>query len=139
LPTAQVLSVDRLPKDAGLPAFGSHAEGHRIRRLRFLSGAAAAVEEIWLDASHALRIGIEELSESLYLYYRQKLGLWIARAEDRVGQGTLPEWSPAGFGPRPGALLPRITRISWAQDGASVEASHTWYDPEIAAYVARVR
>ncbi len=53
LPTAQVLSVDRLAKDPGLPAFGPHAEGHRIRRLRFLSGQPAAVEEIWLDATRA--------------------------------------------------------------------------------------
>jgi len=137
LPTAQVLSVDRLPKDPALPPFGQHSHGHRIRRLRFLADEPAAVEEIWLDAAYAEKIG--DLSESLYLYYREKLGLWIARVEDRVGQGAVPDWSPAVFGPKPGALLPRITRIGWARDGASAEASWTWFDPAVASYVARLR
>jgi GntR family transcriptional regulator len=139
LPTARVLSVDRLPKDPGLPAFGSHPEGHRIRRLRFLSGTVAAVEEIWLDAAHVDRITPDDLSESLYLYYRQKLNLWIGRAEDRVGLGRVPDWAPAEFPVPHGAPLPLITRTTWAQDGRTVEASFTWYDPEKVAYVARLK
>jgi GntR family transcriptional regulator len=139
LPTARILSVDRCVKDPGLPAFGSHAEGHRIRRLRFLSGQVAAVEEIWLDAAHVDRLTPGDLSESLYLYYRQRLGLWIARAEDSIGQGPLPEWSPPEFPHRPGTPLPLITRVSWAQGGQSVEASLTWYDPETVRYVARLK
>ncbi len=139
LPTARVLSADRCAKDPGLPAFGSHAEGHRIRRLRFLSGKVAAVEEIWLDAAHADSIAIGDLSESLYLFYRQNLGLWISRAEDQIGQGALPEWSPAAFPYAPGTQLPLITRVSWAQDGQSVEASFTWYDPATVRYVARLK
>jgi len=139
LPTAHVLSVDRLPKDPALPAFGSSPDGHRIRRLRFLSGQVAAVEEIWLDASHTPHLAQTDLSESLYLYYRQKLNLWISRAEDRVGLGPLPLWSPADFPHAPGTPLPMITRISWDQSGASVEASFTWYDPKTVAYVARLK
>jgi GntR family transcriptional regulator len=139
LPTAEVLSVDRLPKPAGLPPFGPHPEGHRIRRLRRLSGVAAAVEEIWLDAARAERLTAEELSESLYLFYRQRLGLWIARAEDRVGQAPLPGWAPAAFPKAPGRALPCITRIAWAGDGQPVEASLTWYDPDTTAYVARLK
>jgi GntR family transcriptional regulator len=139
LPTARVLSVERRPKDPRLPAFGTHAEGHRIRRLRFLSGQAAAVEEIWLDAAHVDRIAPGDLSESLYLYYRQRLGLWIARAEDRIGQGPLPDWSPPEFPHGPGTPLPMITRVSRAQDGQPVEASLTWYDPETVRYVARLK
>ena len=139
LPTARVLSVDRLPKDPRLPAFGASPEGHRIRRLRFLSGQVAALEEIWLDASYAAQISQADLSESLYLYYRQKLNLWISRAEDRVGLGTLPDWAPPEFPHSPGTALPLITRISWAQDGASAEASFTWYDPDRVAYVARLK
>ncbi|TIW98541.1 MAG: GntR family transcriptional regulator, partial [Mesorhizobium sp.] len=34
LPTARVLSVDRLAKPMDLPVFGSSGEAHRIRRLR---------------------------------------------------------------------------------------------------------
>lgn len=139
LPTAQVLSVDRLPKDPALPPFGPHAEGHRIRRLRFLSGIPAAVEEIWLDAGRAETIAPGDLSESLYLFYRERLGLHIVRAEDRIGQGRLPDWSPAAFPVSPGAILPRITRLASAQDGSPVEASFTWFDPATCAYVARLQ
>lgn len=139
LPTARILSVDRCVKDPALPAFGSHPEGHRIRRLRFLSGQVAAVEEIWLDAAHADRLQAGDLLESLYLHYRQRLGIWISRAEDRIGQGALPGWAPGEFPHAPGTPLPLITRVSWAQDGQSVEASFTWYDPETVRYVARLK
>jgi GntR family transcriptional regulator len=139
LPTARVLSVDRRPKPATLPAFGTDREGHRIRRLRFLSGQVAAVEEIWLDGAEADRIAPGDLSESLYLFYRQRLGIWIARAEDRIGQGPVPDWAPPEFPHVPGTPLPLITRVSWAQDGRSVEASLTWYDPETVRYVARLK
>jgi GntR family transcriptional regulator len=139
LPTARVLSVDRLPKDPRLPSFGSSPEGHRIRRLRFLSGVVAAVEEIWLDATFIPVIAVGDLSESLYFYYRQKLGLWIARAEDSIGMGPLPGWTPMEF-PHPAGLpLPQITRISVDQEGRSIEASWTWYDPETVRYVARLK
>jgi GntR family transcriptional regulator len=139
LPTARVLSVDRMAKDPALPRFGAHADGHRIRRLRFLSGHVAAVEEIWLDGAEADRIAAGDLSESLYLFYRQYLGIWIARAEDSIGQGALPDWAPPEFPHPPGTPLPLITRISWAPDGRSVEASLTWYDPETVRYVARLK
>lgn len=139
LPTAQVLSVDRLPKDPALPAFGNHTEGHRIRRLRFLSGVVAAVEEIWLDASYIANIAKTDLSESLYLYYRQRLGLWIARAQDSIGMGPLPQWSPVEFPHPAGTNLPMITRVSWDQEGRAAEASWTWFDPNTVRYVARLK
>lgn len=139
LPTACVLSVERCPKNPALPAFGTSTEGHRIRRLRFLSGRVAAVEEIWLDGAEVDRIAPGDLSESLYLYYRQRLGIWISRAEDSIGQGPLPSWAPSEFPHPPGTALPLITRVSWAQDGRSVEASLTWYDPATVRYVARLK
>ena len=139
LPTARVLAVDRCDKDPALPRFGHHPQGHRIRRLRLLSGRIAAIEEIWLDAGKVDRIAPTDLIESLYLYYRQRLGIWIAKAEDRIGQGPVPDWAPAEFPHPPGTPLPLITRVSWAQDGQSVEASFTWYDPETVRYVARLK
>jgi GntR family transcriptional regulator len=139
LPTAQVLALDRVAKDPRLPPFGSGAEGHRIRRLRFLSGRVAAVEEIWLDAGAVPQLTRADLLESLYLTYRQRFGLWIVRAEDRVGQGPVPAWAPGAFPHPPGTPVPLITRLSWAQDGRSVEASFTWYDPETVRYVARLK
>jgi GntR family transcriptional regulator len=139
LPTAKVLSVDHLPKDPSLPPFGSAPTGHRIRRLRYLSGVVAAVEEIWLDASYAPAIRIEDLSDSLYLYYRQTLRLWITRAEDSIGQGPLPDWSPPDFPHSPGTPLPHITRRSFDQEGRAAEASWTWYNPQTVRYVARLK
>ena len=139
LPTAVLLSIDRMPKDPGLPAFGTSPDGHRIRRLRYLSGIPAAVEEIWLDAAYAEAIDPQDISESLYLHYRHHLGLWIARVEDFVGQGPLPAWTPPGFPQQPRAALPLVTRIAYAQDGTAAEASRTWYDPDTVRYVARFR
>lgn len=139
LPTARVISVDRLAKTADVPAFGSSAEGHRVRRLRSLGGRPAAVEEIWLDGSYIDRIEPEDLSDSLYLYYRRALGIWIARAEDRVGVADAPDWTPAGLGLTPGQPAGFIERIGWTQDGASAEYSRTWFDHTVARYVSRLR
>ncbi len=139
LPQARLLSVDRLPKDPALPDFGPHAEGHRIRRLRFLSGTVAAVEEIWLDASHIAHLTAADLSESLYYFYATHLNLRITRAEDRVGQGPLPDWAPSEFPHSPGSPLPLITRVSHGHEGAPVEASWTWFDPERVRYTVRLK
>jgi len=139
LPTARVLSIDRLPKTADMPQFGSNAEGHRIRRLRSLGGKPAAIEEIWLDGSYANIVAPEDLSDSLYLYYRKALGFWIARAEDRVSVGEVPGWAPREFGLPASAAAGFIERIGWTQDGTSAEFSRTWFDHTIARYVARLR
>ena len=138
LPTAQVLSLDRLPRPADLPSFApDHA--HRIRRLRFLNDQPAAVEEIWLDGRYADSIAPEALSESLYLFYRVHLGLSITRAEDRVGLGHVPDWAPRDFGPRPGQPVPHVLRIAHDADGRRAEVSQTWFDNNVARYVARLK
>jgi GntR family transcriptional regulator len=139
LPSAEVLSVERLPKPADLPEFGSAREAHRIRRLRRLDGEPAAVEEIWLDASRAERLDRDDLSESLYLHYRLALGFLVARVEDHVAVAPVPAWTPADFKPPPGTVVGFIERIAWAGDGASVEYSRTWFDPGAARYVTRFR
>jgi len=139
LPTAEALSVERLPKPADLPQFGSALEAHRIRRLRRLDGEPAAVEEIWLDASRAERLARDDLSESLYLHYRLALGFSIVRAEDRIAVAPVPDWAPDEFTPRPGAVVGFVERIAWAGDGTSVEYSRTWFDPGAARYVTRFK
>lgn len=139
LPTAEVLTVDRLEKPADLPAFGTSAEGHRIRRLRFLSGRPAAVEEIWLDGAYAATLTREALSESLYLFYRTQLNLWIARAEDEVGLGHVPAFAPDLFGQPVGAPVPHVRRISFDAEGRRAEVSRTWFDHDVARYVTRLK
>jgi GntR family transcriptional regulator len=136
LPTAEILSIGRRAKPPGAPEFGPSADAHRIRRLRRLSGRAVALEEIWLDGARADALG--EVSESLYLHYRQALGLLIVRVEDRVGLGFAPDWAP-GPAPRAGAPCGHVERVAWAQDGTKVEYSRTWFDAEAARYVARLR
>ncbi len=137
LPTAEVLDVAFRDKPADLPAFGQSAEATRIRRLRRLDHQPCAVEEIWLDGA-AGRVDPEALSESLYLTYRTELGFWIRRIEDQVWLGPVPDWAPAAFGPKPGAQVGFIERLSWAQQDVPVEFSRTWFDPARARYVQRL-
>lgn len=139
LPTADLLSVARMAKPRDLPRFGNAADGHRIRRLRRLGGLPAAVEEIWLDGDRAAEIAPEDLSESLYFYYKSRLGFWITRAEDTVGVSEVPDWAGPPFGLRPGAACGYVERTSHATDGSVPEVSRTWFDHTRAVYVARLK
>ena len=127
LPTAEVLSASR--------------DGTRvtIRRLRRVGGLPAAVEEIRLDHPLSPRLDRAELSESLYRTYRRRLGLVIAKAEDRVGVAPAPDWAPATFAPGPGALSGHVDRTAFDPSGRDVERSRTWFDPDVVRYVARLK
>ncbi|MGY3438922.1 MULTISPECIES: GntR family transcriptional regulator [unclassified Marinovum] len=138
LPRADLLSVDHLDKPADLPKFGTAAKGARVRRLRSLNDTLIAVEEIWLDDSVG-KIDPALLSDSLYRYYQAHLGFWVSRAEDRVSLGRVPDWSPARFQKEPGATVGFIERFSWADAPAPVEYSRTWFDPDRAIYVQRLK
>ncbi len=137
LPTADILSVDYLPKDSDQPDYGTSTAGTRFRRLRFLDDQVIAVEEIWLDGG-AGKVQREMVQDSLYLTYKRALQLWITRAEDRVGIGQVPDWSPEAFPLKPGATTAYIERLSWAQETTAVEFSRTWYDTNKALYVQRL-
>ncbi len=137
LPTAQVLTVDRLAKPADTPNFGPSGQGHRIRRLRRLDDTVVALEEIWLDGNY-VNVGASDLSESLYLFYRRALGLIIGRIEDQIGVATVPAWAPEDFFLPPGMAAGFIERISWAQSGDPVEYSRTWFDYDKARYISRI-
>ena len=139
LPTADLLDVTRLKKPDGLPGFGASDEGHRIRRLRRLSGQPAALEEIWLDAAWATSVRREDLLDSLYFYYRTRLGLWIARAEDRIGVDVVPDWAVTEFDLAPGQPAGFIERWGRTNEGAIAEYSRTWFDSNVARYIARMR
>ena len=139
LPTAEVLDISRLTKPGDLPEFGRSDAAHRIRRLRRIAGRPAALEEIWLDASWSETVQRSEVLESLYLYYRTKLGLWITRAEDRIGIGTVPDWAPPAFGLAMGAPVGFIERWSRTDTGEIAEYSRTWFNTDVARYVARMR
>ncbi len=138
LPTADVLSVDRLAKPDGFAQLGGHKEGHRIRRLRSLDGVLIALEEIWLDAGQRDQISISALSESLYHFYRHELGLVIASVEDRIGVDVVPDWSPTAFHLNAGEVTGYIERVSWTATKEPAEFSRTWYDASRANYISRM-
>lgn len=138
LPTAQILSIEEHAKEVELRAFGTSDRGTRIRRLRFLDQTAIAVEEIWLDRD-AGAVDPETISDSLYRYYKMKLGFWITRAEDYVSIAKTPQWAPEGFGKEPGRAVGYIERLSWAQAPQPVEFSRTWFDTDVAHYVQRLK
>ena len=139
LPTAEVLSVATMAKPGDLPEFGSSWMAHRIRRLRRLGGVPAAVEEIWLDASYSSSLRARELSESLYHFYKTRLGLWIQRAEDRIGLGVCPGWGAGLLDMSESTFVVRVERRSWDQDGQIAEFSRTWYDSGKVTYVSRIK
>lgn len=135
VPHAQTLAVERRPLPTRLPPLDSPGDAWRIRRARSLDGVPVAAEEIWLDGSAAEDLTVADLGPSLYRVYRERLGLWIARAEDRVGLDRFPLWSPVG---RSGAPCGFVLRRGWAADGRRVEVSRTWFDADAAAYVNRM-
>lgn len=138
LPTARTLSVDLLPKPDGLPAFGPGPEAWRIRRIRALDGVDVAAEEIWLDGRFARSLTARDLSESLYLHYRERLNLWIARVTDRIGVAPAPDWAtPCGLSAA--APAGHVIREGWDQRDDRAEVSLTWFNPERAQYVSRLR
>ena len=138
LPTAEVVSVDRLRKPAALPMFGSDPEGHCIRRLRSLGDTLIAIEEIWLDGGCRDVIAPHDLSESLYHFYRHELGIVIAAVEDRIGVAALPDWTPNAFHLPAGQMTGYIDRIGRAAANDAVEYSRTWFDADRARYVSRM-
>lgn len=138
LPTAVVIDVVEVKKPRSLPSFGQSSRGSRVRRRRYLDNIEIAVEEIWLDAS-AGKIVASELGDSLYRYYQVKLGFWISKAEDRVSVAELPAWTPENFNSDYRGSYGYIERLSWAQNKLPVEFSRTWFNPNKAHYVQRLK
>lgn len=151
LPTAQVLSVEKLNKAKYFPAlgpqFGTAADGFRIRRLRQLNSIDSAIEEIWIDAPKNRHVSVEDLSDSLYLFYRENLKFWITSAEDQVSVKQMPDWTPTAFAKdstvshlnNEDKVWGYIERQSYDQNNLLAEYSLTWFNPRVARYVARIK
>jgi GntR family transcriptional regulator len=139
LPSAQIISIDTMAKPADLPAFGTADFGHRFRRLRFLDDVPAALEEIWLDGSVVEEINPASVSQSLYKFYRDQLGLWITRAEDWVSLDTVPHWQTPPFSLPAGTVAGYVERFGWSQSDIKVEYSRNWFNPKTVRYVARLK
>ena len=137
LPSARLLSCERIRKPADLPEFGTGDDGYRFRRLRFLDAIPVAIEEIWLDGAAADNIDPVRVSQSLYQFYREELGLWITRTEDRVALARLPDWTVDQFPLPAGSTVGYVERYGWSQHDQRVEFSRNWFDPTTARFIAR--
>lgn len=151
-PTAELLGVERRMKPDDLPAFGQSSHAFRFRRLRRIGGTIAALEEIWLDGSYAQSISAKDVSDSMYLFYKEHLGFWIARTEDRVSVASTPAWAPTRWtlgeqntGKRNThkqnsdklTTCGYVERLSRDQHGRLAEFSRTWFDPNTVQFVSR--
>ena len=139
LPSAVAVSVDKVAADDSV-SFGRADNYYRIRRLRRLSDVDAALEEIWLDASYVNRkFHASDLNESLYQFYKEDLGFWIARVEDSISVSSPPDWRPADFTTDAGPVWGYVERCGWDQHGLQAEYSRTWFDTASARYVSRIK
>jgi GntR family transcriptional regulator len=134
LPTATVIDFQKVNK----PEFFA-TDAYRVRRLRLLGGLPVAIEEIYFNAQHQPHLKQEDVVEALYWFYQQRLGFWISSAEDRIGAGPAPDWSPSLFVPSIGTICPRIERVSTSNKNMIEEYSVTWFDPERCRYVNRMK
>jgi len=137
LPRANILDVKVKEKPKDLTPFGLSNQATRIRRLRYLNDLVIALEEIWLDESVG-HISLKNISESLYKYYAEHLGLWISKAKDFVSMEKVPKWAPESFSLDEGALTCFVERLSWGQFEYPVEYSRTWFDTSRSRYVQRL-
>lgn len=137
LPTADLLDLRRMEKPDDLPRFGQSTHGFRIQRMRRLSALPVAIEEIWLDGIWADNIGPKDLSESLYLFYRRSLNLWIAKAEDRIGVAPVPDWGRS-LDVFQGDIAGYVERWGRTESNDVAEYSRTWFNADRARYVSRM-
>lgn len=135
LPTALILSLDRSPSPVPL------AHGHdcwRVQRLRLLNAQAVALEDIWFEALPCPVLSREDLGDSMYQFYQERLGFWIARVEDRVGVDPVPDWAVRPFGLSAGQCAGYVERHSWTAANVLAEYSRTWFDPSVCLYTSRM-
>jgi GntR family transcriptional regulator len=139
LPTAQILAVSRQAFPAQRLAKAWQGDlTWRVRRLRFLNQQAVALEEIWFPASACSELTASELGDSMYLFYQQRLGVWIARVEDHIGAAPTPDWGVAPLGLAPGQFAGHVERVSWTAGNQIAEFSSTWFDPAVCRYASRL-
>jgi len=140
LPTAHILDVRRMTKPEHVPALCEESKTPvwRVRRLRYLSQVPVALEEIWFQAEQLPTLSAQELGDSMYLFYQQRFGIWIARVEDRLSAAPAPDWSCPPSGLAAGDCAGFIERLSWTANNTLAEYSQTWFDPSVCRYSSRL-
>lgn len=139
LPTAHILDVS-LHHDpielSGKAQLGQRC--WRVRRMRFLNQRPVALEEIWFSATHCPNLKVEDLGDSMYLFYQQRLGVWIARVEDQISASITPAWAVPPIGLVVDQCSGYIERLSWTANNEMAEFSKTWFDPAVCRYTSRI-
>ena len=140
LPTADILDVQRMARPAHVPVLGEGEQSPvwRVRRQRYLSQVPVALEEIWFQAEQLQSLTAQELGDSMYLFYQQRFGVWIARVEDRLCAAPAPEWAGPPSGLAAGDCAGFIERLSWTAGNVLAEYSCTWFDPAVCRYSSRL-
>lgn len=140
LPTAHIIEVQRMARPAHVPVLGEapKAAVWRVRRQRFLSQVPVALEEIWFHAKALPSLSVGELGDSMYLFYQQRFGVWIARVEDRLSAAPAPDWASPPCDLAVGDCAGFIERLSWTASNVLAEYSQTWFDPAVCRYSSRL-
>ena len=137
LPTATILATEfRAPPIQAL-SFGFSETALRIDRIRSLDNQPVALERIWLNTPYSAKVRMENISESLYAFYRDNLDLIISRVEDSISISVCPEWASLP-GIQTGSLTGYIQRRAWSQTGHAAEFSQTWFNAQNAHYINRI-
>lgn len=141
MPGAETLSLSKVSyawaaRTMGFPA---DTEFWLIRRRRLLDGVVVAIEDVLLPVARASRLTKSDLHESLYLHYRERLGFWIARVEDAVLVGAVPDWDDGSLGLPAGMACGLVERRAYDQHDRMAECSLLWFNPQRARYMARWR
>lgn len=141
IPTAQILSVDKLAHPSDVPVFNLKSKNNfawRVRRIRFLNLKPVALEEIWFDAQLARQLDAAHLGDSMYLFYQRNFNIWISRVEDHVFVQPTPHWRVRQFGLTEKKMAGYVERLSFTTNNTLAEFSKTWFDPNLCRYSSRI-
>ncbi|MEZ5538136.1 MAG: GntR family transcriptional regulator [Thiolinea sp.] len=139
MPSAEVVTLEQRQYDwaAQTMQLAPDTVFWLIRRRRLLDGEVVAIEDVLLPVFAAPQLKQEALHESLYLYYREQLGFWIARVEDAVSVGSVPDWDNGSLGLKYNEACGLVERRAYDQHGLIAECSLLWFNPQRARYMAR--
>lgn len=141
IPTAQILSVDKLEHPREVPTFlnaPKKSASWRVRRLRFLNQKPVALEEIWFDARLTPKLDASHLGDSMYLFYQTNFNIWITRVEDHIYMQPTPDWRVSEFAIHAKKMAGYIERFSFTANNTLAEFSKTWFDPNLCRYSSRI-
>ena len=138
LPSAKNLDINLVKKPKSSPFFGESDKCMRIRRLRLLDNIPCVLEEIHLDSIKTDGLEFDNISQSIYLFYKDILNLRITSAKDSATLLPVPVWSPKEFKVMSHQETVCIERLAYYQVGSPVEFSRSWIDTSIARYMARI-